>query len=156
MAPRGGDPVPQRGSDAFERGAHRFGERPVAQPFAPGLDGQSGAFVDPAERFEGGGETGHQFREGRVTVERCANHRLDVPHRLDRDRLDDLVFGAEVPVDRAGRQARLVDDVLHRGAVEAGGGEAAGGGVEDLVSPCGEVLGGDSWHGSDHKANVRS
>jgi hypothetical protein len=51
-----------------------------------------------------------------------------------RDRRDQLLLAGEIAVERAGRESRLGDDVLHRGAVEALAREAAQRRGDDLVA----------------------
>src|SRR5262249_29996546 len=68
-----------------------------------------------------------------------------------RDGLDELVLALEVSVDRARRQPRLAEHVLHRRLVETLAREAAPGGVQDLLSPPLQVLIGDPRHGNNIK-----
>ena len=68
------------------------------------------------------------------------------------DREDHVLLAGEVPVDQPGGQTGLLDDVLHRRAVETVAGEAAGGGVEDLPTPTvRKALRADLGHLPDHR-----
>ena len=60
---------------------------------------------------------------------------------LEEERVEHLVLGAEVVVDEAVGDARLVGDVRHAAAVEALPGEHADGGVEDQAA----LVGGAAW-----------
>ncbi len=60
---------------------------------------------------------------------------------------DDVVLAGEVAVHRAGRQARLGNDLFHRRRLHALAVEAAPGGIEDLRLARGTVFVADFRHG---------
>ena len=107
----------------------------------------SSAAARVVQRGQGAGED----LEDRAVLLVALERRPDIADRLLRDRRNDRLLAREVAVDRAGREPRLGEDVLHRRGVEAVGGEAAARRVEDLAAAGLEVLGGDAGHDAEYK-----
>ena len=63
---------------------------------------------------------------------------------------DQRFLAVEVDVERAGADARLLADVVHGGAVEAGAGKAALGRIEDVLAPRALHLRLELRHGRSH------
>ena len=130
--------------------AARSGLRCVSRPHLDREPAQPVRLVLARDQFD---------RRRQRVAERRAPIRLgDGQHRVDhlaegllRDGDDHLVLAAEVPVDRAGRQPRLREQVLHGRLVEPVADEAAARGVQDLLASIGEVLLGHLGHEQQHK-----
>src|SRR5215475_10405697 len=137
------------GEQLAGRGQRELGQLLVPHGLGPHLQddraqpGQAPVAQLPDERGQNVRDAG-----GDVSAGGAVEDREHVGQRLRGDRPDEVGLAGEVPVDRARRESRRGEDVLHRRGVKPLPGEAAGGCVEDLLAAAFEVFLADLGHGS--------
>src|SRR5829696_931117 len=128
------------------------GDRPdgrVAQCLAPYLHGDPGQPLPGVQVVDGPQQAGQDLLDaGRlVGADGLLDRGVELLEGVAGQGRDELVLAAEVAVDQPGAEPRGLEEVLHRGGVEAVLGKAAPGRLKDLAPAGIAVLLAHTWHG---------